>query len=211
MIFNNQIIKKCSIKIDCYKEGVNSMNKKEDRRVLYTKMFLREALLDLMSEKPVDRITPTELCRRANINRNTFYSHYYSVRELLQSIEDELKDEIISAVSTKLQAGNVSVLLCEICEMIYKKKDLYRVLLSEYGDTKFLEDLIETVKDFVIEDWLKKGMKMDESTCDLVFKFFVDGSLSLIRHWAQNDMVQLPQEIAGLIDKLNYGGISSLK
>jgi predicted transcriptional regulator len=43
-----------------------------DRRVLYTKMFLREALFELMREKPIGKITPTELCRKANINRNIF-------------------------------------------------------------------------------------------------------------------------------------------
>ena len=42
-----------------------SQKSKTDRRILYTKIFLKEALLELMKEKPVDKITPTELCRKA--------------------------------------------------------------------------------------------------------------------------------------------------
>ena len=185
------------------------MEKKEDRRVMYTKMFLRQALLELMTEKPVDRITPTELCRRADINRNTFYAHFYSVRELLQSIEDELKDEIICSVSTKLQTGTVFELLCEICERIAQKKDLYKVLLSEHGDPRFLEKTIESVKDYTFEEWRKNGIKVSDCDCDMIYIFVVDGSLSVIRHWGQNDMRQSPQEIAGLIEKLINRGLSA--
>ena len=45
--------------------------KKIDRRVRYTKMVLRESLLELMKTKPVVKITTTELCKHADINRNT--------------------------------------------------------------------------------------------------------------------------------------------
>ena len=72
--------------------------KKEDRRVAYTKMFLKESLLSLLQEKPIGKITPTELCRRADINRNTFYTHYESPEALLRSIEEELYGRIRHSV-----------------------------------------------------------------------------------------------------------------
>ena len=34
-----------------------------DRRVKFTKMVLRESLLELMREKPIGEITVTELCK----------------------------------------------------------------------------------------------------------------------------------------------------
>ena len=74
---------------------------KTDRRVLYTKMFLKESLLELMKEKPVDKITPTELCRKADINRNTFYAHYYSTRDVLEEIETEFSTQIIESLSNR--------------------------------------------------------------------------------------------------------------
>ena len=38
-----------------------------DRRVKFTKMVLRESLLELMREKPIGEITVTELCKNARV------------------------------------------------------------------------------------------------------------------------------------------------
>ena len=38
---------------------------KSDRRVRYTRMVLKQALLSLMLERPITRITVTEICERA--------------------------------------------------------------------------------------------------------------------------------------------------
>lgn len=61
-----------------------------DIRIKRTKKMLENALFELMKDKPVEKITPTELCRKATVNRNTFYSHYSSVTELYESIETAL-------------------------------------------------------------------------------------------------------------------------
>jgi len=71
---------------------------KEDRRVRYTKMVLRESLLALMKQKAISKITPTELCRHADVNRNTFYAHYSSPYDLLIQIESELYEEIRQSI-----------------------------------------------------------------------------------------------------------------
>ena len=50
--------------------------KKEDRRVRYTKQAIRDGFLRLLAEKPIEKISVTEICREADINRGTFYAHY---------------------------------------------------------------------------------------------------------------------------------------
>ena len=61
-----------------------------DRRVKKTKKQLRQALTDLMTEKPSKSISVRELAERADINRGTFYIHYQGVNDLLQRLEDEM-------------------------------------------------------------------------------------------------------------------------
>ena len=46
--------------------------KKQDARVRYTKMVVKSSLLELMQTKPVAKITVTEICEKAGINRATF-------------------------------------------------------------------------------------------------------------------------------------------
>lgn len=48
---------------------------KEDRRTRYTKNIIKDTLLELMHQKSFDKITVTELCRKAEINRGTFVTN----------------------------------------------------------------------------------------------------------------------------------------
>ncbi|MBQ9794006.1 MAG: hypothetical protein IJW34_03570 [Clostridia bacterium] len=48
---------------------------KIDRRIIKTKRAIAVALLQLLSEKPLEEITITELTLKADINRKTFYLH----------------------------------------------------------------------------------------------------------------------------------------
>ena len=49
---------------------------KSDARVRYTQHALKQALLTLLKEKSVNKITVKEVCELAELNRATFYSHY---------------------------------------------------------------------------------------------------------------------------------------
>ena len=191
---------------------VKDQNAKTDRRVLYTKMFLRESLLELMKEKPVDKITPTELCREAQINRNTFYTHYYTARDVLEEIETEFSSQIIESLSNRFSAENIDIpqMLNEICRMIYEKQDFCKILRSENGDAAFLESVIKLGKNVIIQGWQKAGVSLPEDQMDMFFSFIISGSIALIRKWAATDMKNTPEEVAKLIERATYGGINGM-
>ena len=67
-----------------------------DRRVKKTKRQLRQALMHLMTEKPSRSISVRELAERADINRGTFYIHDKDVGDLLQQLEDEMAERLIT-------------------------------------------------------------------------------------------------------------------
>ena len=187
-------------------------NAKTDRRVKYTKMFLRESLLELMKEKPVDKITPTELCREAQINRNTFYTHYYTARDVLEEIETEFSSQIIESLSNRFSAENIDIpqMLNEICRMIYEKQDFCKILLSENGDVAFLESVITLCKNVIIRGWQKEGVALPDDQMEMFFAYIINGSIALIKKWASNDMKNTPGEIAQLIERATYGGINGM-
>ena len=63
--------------------------KREDRRTAYSKKAIRESLLSLMRDKPLNKITVREICERADVNRSTFYAYYEDIYDLHRMI---LKD-----------------------------------------------------------------------------------------------------------------------
>ena len=53
-----------------------------------TKSRIRNELLSLMREKPVETIKVTEITEKLGISRTTFYSYYNSIHDVLQEIEN---------------------------------------------------------------------------------------------------------------------------
>lgn len=183
-------------------------NEKVDR-MLYTKKFLRESLLALMKEKPIAKITPSELCRHAGINRNTFYTHYDSPEALLKSIEDELYEQVKHSIERPLKNESISTLLTEICQAIYDNRDLCIVLFSVYGDKDFLVHLIDLAYDRTVAEWRAAGMEENEEQIEMLYQFSVNGSVAIIQKWIQEGMEKSPHEIALFIDKASYFGLQA--
>ena len=117
------------------------------RRVLYTKMFLKESLLSLMKDKPIAKIPPSELCRHAGINRNTFYAHFDSPEALLASIEKELYDELKQIIEPSLKNETISTLLTEIFQVIYENRELCSIIFSKNGTKDSLRHIIDFAYD----------------------------------------------------------------
>ncbi len=85
-----------------------------DARILKTKAQLMEALSKLTAEKPIGEISVSELCRKARVDRSTFY-RYYSVPSDIQK-ESFLKHirELSEEINTVPQPSVYEILLRSI-------------------------------------------------------------------------------------------------
>jgi AcrR family transcriptional regulator len=68
--------------------------RRDDRRVIYTKMMLKESLINLLEKKDISKISVKEICKNADINRTTFYNHYNDQYDLMRKLENELIENI---------------------------------------------------------------------------------------------------------------------
>ncbi len=60
--------------------------RKTDRRTLYTRQVVKDALMELLRENSYDKINVTMLCKQAEISRATFYLHYVDLNEVLDEV-----------------------------------------------------------------------------------------------------------------------------
>ncbi len=64
-----------------------------------TEKWIRKAFTELMAEKKnLSRITVTEIVKKADITKPTFYYHYADLNELVKSIENEMIEEFSSTL-----------------------------------------------------------------------------------------------------------------
>ena len=77
-----------------------------DRRIKRTRTAVFNAVLDLMVEKDTSKITVLELCKRADINKSTFYLHYKSMDDCLQNCFQIIMNGIIN-ISKKIDYNEI--------------------------------------------------------------------------------------------------------
>lgn len=174
---------------------------KADLRVRYTKMVIKESLLELMKEQPISKITVTIICRKANINRNTFYSHYMNQFDLLTNIENELYEEIRHVVEYTMNHETSGNLSYEICKYIKANSKICEVLFSENGDKELLERILYISHDLNIEKWRKEVKYFDQKLFDKWYTFTAYGSIAIIKDWVNGGMKESPSKIAAFINK----------
>lgn len=69
-----------------------------DLRVAKTKHHICEAFVQLRAKKPVEKITVTELCSMAGVNKSTFYAHYKDIYDLSDKLETYVVERIVSSI-----------------------------------------------------------------------------------------------------------------
>ena len=71
------------------------MSQKEDLRIRKSRANFHRALLQLLEEKNFEDIKVIDICKVSNLNRSTFYDHFNDKYELLYSLVDYFKIELI--------------------------------------------------------------------------------------------------------------------
>jgi Transcriptional regulator len=186
---------------------------KDDRRVKYTKMVLKESLIKLLEKKALSQISIKEICEDADINRATFYAHYSDQYDLLKKIENELLDNINAHIADFNQKSNDigAVSTAEnIFEYLEENAKIFRLLLSERGDFSFQKKLMMLVYDEIIAELTDNNMVTKEDA-EYIYSFTITGCVGIVQKWLDDDMKKSAHYMAEIIVKLTLGLISLLK
>jgi AcrR family transcriptional regulator len=184
---------------------------KVDRRVKYTKMFLKESLVELMREHPISKISVKMLCEAADINRSTFYAHYTDQYDLLKQLELEVIAELEKHITKEAFSKRTAQTILSmnlILDYISENADIFKILLSENGNSTFQKEIMLLAQEKIISDILNNP-GIDERTSEYLQCFAVTGALSMVQKWLHDGMVEPTRKMSELASKILYNGISA--
>jgi AcrR family transcriptional regulator len=174
---------------------------KGNRRTLYTKKIIKESLIDLLKHKKIHEVTVTDICKKSDINRGTFYTHYKDAYDLLNSIEDELFNQISEYIEETPAEDYKDVLLLKALELIEENKELCKILFSKQMENNIMDRIIYVASKAEI-DKLVISSKVDAVFLDYFIKYAVGGVVSVVQTWLENDLNESPQEIVTIINDI---------
>lgn len=118
----------------------------EDLRVRMTKKMLIEAFLRLRKEKPLRRITVSELCAQAGVGRGTFYAHFQDVYDLNDQLEGQFLEEFSATLREALEQQENIASARRVCRTVFalleENEALCQLILSSdnaHGEARFIE------------------------------------------------------------------------
>ena len=174
------------------------MNKsgQENRSVRNTKRRLREGLLRLLEEKPINEISVKELTELVDVNRGTFYFHYQDIYDLLRDMEQDFFenfDRTLSENSPVLDEDGFPVLDAEAAPYLHavfsfldSNRSFCRIMLSPRGDMQFVELVKERVDRQCRYFWQLLAPGADEERRGIYTAFLINGCIGLIREWVND-------------------------
>ena len=186
------------------------MNTKNNQRTRLSKILLKNALMDLLSEKgSVTKISVRELCERADLNRSTFYAHYSEPKELLEEVEAELLDatrEHLQKIGAENDTGAHRYLLSFL---IYIKENdkPFRTLLIDAGDPEFRSKFMQQSIIQFVEN-LNISFPKDQE--QYIYSYILNGSTGVIIQWMRSDYSIDENALVALLFFINQSALENL-
>lgn len=168
-----------------------------DARVRYTRMIIEKSFLELLGEKSVAKITVTELCQKAQINRATFYKHYLDVPDLMEKLEENLFDQIRAAFSAKEVA--LESFLLKMLHYTCQEQERFFLLGGENGDPSLMTKTFMVCYESAYPLLAKNIPNMKESERQMLYHYISHGAGAVLTWWIKNNMQESPEEIARFI------------
>lgn len=180
--------------------------KKEYRSAIRSRKLIRQAFLELLKEKNVEKITVTDIVKKAEINRSTFYAHYPDVMGVIEAIQEEILDytqNLLAEMDFSDLFENPKPLLKEIVKLVEDNHELYRLLCNSSMAAKQLEN----VKLVLIERTLNTidipEAYTDSFEFEFAVRFFMGGIVDIYTQWLNGtvdcSLDDLTEEFAKMI------------
>ncbi len=152
-----------------------------DLRVEKSRAVIKNALVELMGEKELSKISISEISRCARINRKTFYRHYRNVDDVIADMENEILDEFSAAFrSSVLDVGKIVRNLSRVVE---HRRDFFTRIMKPNPDL-FSSGKIKTVLRRMIMAALRNsGMVKNDAVLNAASEYIVSGVLALFASW----------------------------
>ena len=184
---------------------------KEHRKVKYTKMVIRESLFELLKTKQLNQITVKELCKLADINRGTFYSHYTDLFDLVQKLEEALIQDMNAVIKFEnIGQENQLEMFVDIFSHIKNNAEDYQILLLNPHSSRILDEITAEAYEHHLLALKDNRVPFSKNMVDYSFALVSSGSARVIMKWIENDFAESPEEMASLINHFTNTGFSSL-
>lgn len=162
---------------------------KEYSCIRKTKRALAESLALLSREKPLNKITVKEVCAKADLSRNAFYTHYPDINGLLAEIEQNTLNRVSEILQEFVDGEfpqNMLISLQRLLDMFTTENKNIMLMLLENPNTSFMMNFKTMLGNFFFEYFRDFDSAGFEKTYHYFFVFIAEGMIGMLRLWFED-------------------------
>jgi len=168
-----------------------------DARIIKTEKKIKEALFFILQTKKIYEVSITEICKRAKINRNTFYAHFASPEAVLDAIaEDYLSDEY-KVLENHTKTKDIVITACRYIKS-HSNENL--ILLSNTTEKAFIEKGVTYSKNAPFYTIDNRDKRVSPKRFKMIHTYIINGAVAIIKEWLYSGMKESPEEIGEMVD-----------
>ena len=171
-----------------------------------TKRALVASLKELMAEKPLDKITVTDLTEHCGVNRMTFYYHFKDIYDL---VEWACVEEATRALAGKKTYDTWQQGFLQILQSLQKDKvfyiNVYHSISREYIEQYLYKLTYDLLADVVEEECRDAAVSGEDKA--LIAEFYKYGFVGMMLHWIDGGMKADYRELVQRLSTMLHGSI----
>ena len=181
-----------------------------DERYSTAEDAIYEAFFLLLKEKEMEKITVSDVIKKAGIVRSTFYNHYENVPALVEAAEDKtIKDifQLMESFHPKNDRDMCRSYFLAICNYTKKNPFLANLLQTPHGDA-FFEKAITMFHQYVT-NVAHTAIKDDAKS--VTFSYYIAGSIGstigVLHKWIAEDYTFPAEKVADILAQIFISGV----
>ena len=167
------------------------MNISNNKRKKESQEKIEKIFIEMVQTKEINQISVTDICKKAKLNRTTFYSNYIDIYDLSEKIRQRMINEFLNLYIEECKERKHSYDFLKLFKHIKENQIFYK--------TYFKLNFDVTTDNFLIDK--KEIIKYYGTTKhqDYHIEFFKAGINAVIKKWLYEGCKESPEEINEII------------
>lgn len=166
---------------------MNTFNNKRRRE---TVRRIEEVFLEELKKNELSAIRVSDICKKAQINRSTFYANFIDIYDLADSILMRLKGEVSVLLKQDIDLQKSEEGFLNLLQHIKENQSLYSFYFKLGYDRK---------ENFSICDFSVQTFGFDKELIKYHIVFFKNGFNAIVNEWLKVGCKETPEQIRDII------------